>query len=90
MCYSLGDNLLRRLVDCVVVILVLRLRCRSQGMLPRMYIGQWYCSTPGSRGRGHARCCSPTDDDCSDAYVYDNVLFCFNIQCTNIIIMCTL
>ena len=25
--------------------------------------GQWYCSTPGSRGRGSARCCSPTDED---------------------------
>ena len=25
--------------------------------------GQWYCSTPGSRGMGNARCCSPTDED---------------------------
>ena len=25
--------------------------------------GQWYCSTPGSRARGNAGCCSPTDDD---------------------------
>ena len=25
--------------------------------------GQWYCSTPGSWGRGNACCCSPTDED---------------------------
>ena len=25
--------------------------------------GQWYCSTPGSRGRGNIRCCSPIDED---------------------------
>ena len=37
-CYSLGDNLLRRLVDCVCdVSCTLGLSAASQGMLPMTY-----------------------------------------------------